>query len=85
MTAWRALLAGLQDRDLDDTAREAIVARAAVRLAADRAAGGRRPTIEEIVSIAREEFAVIIDAAQAKAARRAWTGAGASAGAGAGE
>ncbi|THA77373.1 hypothetical protein E6R60_07290 [Streptomyces sp. A0642] len=72
MTTWRQLLTGLQDNSLNDVERETLVARAAVRLAADRGPKGRRPTIEEVVAIAREEFAVILDAGVAGSALHIW-------------
>ncbi|NML52456.1 hypothetical protein HHL19_18550 [Streptomyces sp. R302] len=72
MIRWREILAALANDTLGDAEREAVLARAAVRLAADRGEAGHRPTIEEVMTLAREELAVTIDTGQARAALDTW-------------
>lgn len=67
MTTWRKILAVLKDDSLNAAEPKAIVARAAARVAADRGTAGHRPRFEEALSTAREEFAVHVDARQARA------------------
>ncbi|MFI6874099.1 hypothetical protein ACIBL6_11720 [Streptomyces sp. NPDC050400] len=67
---WRQALAALQDGTLDADERLAVVARGAARLASHRLPGGQRPTCDEVVRVAFEEFAVVIDAGQARKALR---------------
>ncbi|TXS74524.1 hypothetical protein EAO76_15290 [Streptomyces sp. sk2.1] len=70
MMLWRLVLAALQDDTLDEERRLAILARGAARLAAHRLPEGRRPTADDVMRVAFEEFAVVIDAAQARTALR---------------
>lgn len=56
MTIWRKLLTALKDDRLDEAERDVLLAQAAVRIAADRCAPTRRPTADEVVTVAREEF-----------------------------
>ncbi|MFJ6012691.1 hypothetical protein [Streptomyces sp. NPDC092952] len=67
---WRLVLSALKDDTLDEDRRLAILARGAAQLAAHRLPDGRRPTSEDVVRAAFEEFAVVIDAAQARTALR---------------
>jgi hypothetical protein len=77
MIKWRDILAALQNDTLDDIEREELVALAAARLAYDRGPAGRRPTAQDVMTVAREEFAVFIGAGQARAAlSRGQTGVG---------
>ncbi|MEU8892545.1 hypothetical protein [Streptomyces sp. NPDC048442] len=70
MTLWRQVLAALNDRTLDDTERERIVARGAARLAGHRAPEGQQATPDDVVALALREFAFLIDTGQARAALR---------------
>ncbi|MEU7295144.1 hypothetical protein AB0A76_18295 [Streptomyces exfoliatus] len=68
MTRWREVLTALTDDTLDAVERQAVLARAAVRLAADRGTPERQPTVEEVVTLAHEEFGVPLDAGQVRSA-----------------
>ncbi|MFI1769766.1 hypothetical protein ACH41H_48420 [Streptomyces sp. NPDC020800] len=70
MTLWRQVLAALNDTTLDDAEREAIVARGAAQLAGRRAPEGQRATPEAVMAVAFDEFALLLDADQARAALR---------------
>ncbi|MGA5065588.1 hypothetical protein ACPB9E_17830 [Streptomyces exfoliatus] len=70
MTLWRQILSALQDDTLDDTEREAVLARGAAQLAARRSPEGKQPTPEEVMAVALQEFSLLIDADQAHAALR---------------
>ncbi|MGW3820158.1 hypothetical protein [Streptomyces sp. NPDC005046] len=70
MTLWRQVLAALSDTTLDDAEREAIVARGAAQLAARRTPEGQQATPEAVVAVAFEEFALLLDADQARVALR---------------
>ncbi|MGQ4442291.1 hypothetical protein ACN6LI_008104 [Streptomyces violaceoruber] len=72
MTIWRKLLTALKDDRLDEAERDVLLAQASVRIAADRCAPTRRPTADEVVTVAREEFAALIDPGQARAALATW-------------
>ncbi|MFE7619109.1 hypothetical protein, partial [Streptomyces sp. NPDC057496] len=63
---WRLVLAALQDGTLDEGRRLAILARGAARLAAHRLPEGRSPTPDDVMRVAFEEFAVVIDADRAR-------------------
>ncbi|WP_240981796.1 MULTISPECIES: hypothetical protein [unclassified Streptomyces] len=65
---WRLVLTALGDETLDEDRRLAILARGAAELAARRTCGGEGPTVDDVVRLAFEEFAVVIDAAQARTA-----------------
>ncbi|MEU5061238.1 MULTISPECIES: hypothetical protein [unclassified Streptomyces] len=69
MTLWRQALAALNDDTLDDAEREAILARGAAQLAVRRAPEGRA-TPREVMVVAFEEFSLLLDADQARAALR---------------
>lgn len=70
MTLWRQVLAALNDTSLNDTEREAIVARGAAHLATRRAPQGQRATPKAVMAVAFEEFALLLDADQARTALR---------------
>lgn len=70
MTLWRQVLAALTDDTLDDAARERIVARGAAQIAVRRAPKGRQPTADDVMTVAYEEFSLLLDADQARAALR---------------
>ncbi|MFV0138132.1 hypothetical protein ACLGIH_34130 [Streptomyces sp. HMX87] len=70
MTLWRQVLAPLNDDTLDDAERGQIVARGAAQLAVRRAPEGQHPTPDEVMALAFEEFALLLDADQARDALR---------------
>ncbi|MFB9739208.1 hypothetical protein ACFQE4_13985 [Streptomyces thermocoprophilus] len=70
MTLWRQVLAALTDDTLNDATRETIVARGAAQLAVRRAPEGQQPTSVEVMAVAYEEFKLLLDADQARAALR---------------
>lgn len=70
MTLWRQLLTALNDPALDDATREQIVARGAAQLATRRVPQGQQATPHEVMAVAFEEFALLLDADQARAALR---------------
>ncbi|WP_079185741.1 hypothetical protein [Streptomyces sp. NBRC 110465] len=65
---WRQVLATLNDDTLDDAAREQMVARGAAQLAVRRAPESQQPTPDEVMAVAFEEFALLLDAEQERAA-----------------
>ncbi|GHB14290.1 hypothetical protein GCM10010330_80020 [Streptomyces tendae] len=67
---WRKVLSVLCDDSVDQRERERILASGAARLAAVRASGGGMATAEDVVRIAMEEFAVLLDTSTARAALR---------------
>ncbi|MGW7414781.1 hypothetical protein [Streptomyces sp. NPDC054863] len=71
MTLWRQVLAALTDDTLDDDDRAAVVAHGAAQIATGCADRGQPPTVEEVMTVAFEEFALLIDADQARTALRA--------------
>lgn len=70
MTLWRQVLTALNDDTLDDTEREAIMARGAAQLAIRRTPEGHQPTPDAVLDVAFKEFALLLDADQACAALR---------------
>ncbi|WP_416960663.1 hypothetical protein [Streptomyces sp. Agncl-13] len=64
MTLRRQILTVLKDDAVDATERAALVAHDAGR----QARRGRQPTSSEVMAVAFEEFALVIDADQARAA-----------------
>lgn len=70
MTLWRQILAALNDTTLDHADREAIVALGAAQLAIHRAPDGQCVTPEEVMTVALQEFSLLIDADQARTALR---------------
>ncbi|PCG82304.1 hypothetical protein CIB93_30825 [Streptomyces sp. WZ.A104] len=68
MTLWRQVLAALNDDTLDDAAREQMAARGAAQLAVRRTPEGQQPTPDEVMAVAFEEFALLLNAEQARAA-----------------
>lgn len=67
---WRRVLTVLADDSVDQRERERVLASGAARLATVRAAAGTAVTAEDVVRIAMEEFAVLLDAGTARAALR---------------
>ncbi|GAA3487870.1 hypothetical protein GCM10018987_19510 [Streptomyces cremeus] len=69
MALWRQVLAALNDT-LGDTEREEILACGAVQLTVRRASDDQQPTPDDMVARAFSEFALLLDADQARAALR---------------
>ncbi|MEU9700164.1 hypothetical protein [Streptomyces sp. NPDC047981] len=68
VTLWRQVLAALNDDTLDDAAREQMVARGAAQLAVRRTPEGQQPAPDEVMAVSFEEFALLLDVEQARAA-----------------
>ncbi|MFG2785080.1 hypothetical protein ACGFY7_45610 [Streptomyces prunicolor] len=64
MTLRRQILTVLKDDTFDDTQRAALVAHGV----AQQARRGRQPTPSEVMTVAFQEFTLVIDADQARAA-----------------
>ncbi|MGW2179121.1 hypothetical protein ACWCXX_13715 [Streptomyces sp. NPDC001732] len=65
---WRLVLTALKDETLDEAQRVAIVARGAAQLAAHRLPEGQQPTCDDVMRVAFEEFALVLNATQARTA-----------------
>ncbi|MBA0050735.1 hypothetical protein E0L36_07445 [Streptomyces sp. AJS327] len=73
VSLWRQVLAALNDDSPDDGERAATLAFGAAHLAARRKPEGRPPTPDDVMAVAFEEFSLLIDADQARAALRSLT------------
>ncbi|MGC0334804.1 hypothetical protein RKD23_007794 [Streptomyces sp. SAI-170] len=65
---WQQYLAALYEDGLDGTSRAAILALGAARLAVNRALQGQVPTTQDVISVAFREFALPLDADEARQA-----------------
>ncbi|WP_408907195.1 hypothetical protein [Streptomyces cavernicola] len=74
MTLWRQVLIVLKDESLDHTTRTAVLTRAATTLAAHRAPEGSRPTVDDVIAVARAEFGIVLTAAEVNESLAAGTG-----------
>ncbi|MFD7541568.1 hypothetical protein [Streptomyces sp. NPDC059819] len=68
MMLWRQVVAALNDDGLHEATRTRILAQGAARLAANRTPQGQHATPEDVMAIAFQEFALLLDSRQAQAA-----------------
>ncbi|MFF8610979.1 hypothetical protein ACF06X_34300 [Streptomyces sp. NPDC015346] len=69
-TLWRRVLTALADESLDDAERERILALGAAHLVRTRCKQEHEPTVEDVMTAAFHEFALLLDADTARAALR---------------